>query len=76
MSDLPHIHHKWYPVYYKGLNETHPKEALACARRLKVAGYPEHAKACLVRFKKVEVAKEEKAVENDRLLTDEELANV
>jgi uncharacterized protein YdaT len=76
MSDLPHIHHKWYPTYYKGLTETHPHEALECARRLKRAGYSEHAKAVLVRFKKAEVAREEKALENDRLLTDEELANV
>jgi hypothetical protein len=61
MEDLPHIHHKWYPVYYKGMTETHPAEALTCARRLKRAGYPEHAKACLTRFRKGVVAHAEKA---------------
>lgn len=74
MSDLPHIHHKWYPTFYKGLSETHPREAVECARRLKRAGYPEHAKAVVARFVKKDVAKEEKALENDRLLTEEEKA--
>ena len=72
MSDLPHIHHKWYPTFYKGLSETHPREAVECARRLKRAGYPEHAKAVVARFRKADVVKEEKAVENVRLLTEEE----
>ena len=52
-GELPHIHHKWYPTYWKGMSEKDPREALECARRLKAAGYPEHAKAVCFRFRKV-----------------------
>lgn len=55
-GELPHIHHKYYATYYKGMSEEDPREALECARRLKIAGYPEHAKAVCYRFRKVKVA--------------------
>lgn len=65
MSNLPWIHHRWYPTFYKGMGETHPAEALACARRLARAGFKEHAKEVMARFTKKQVVTAEKAVEND-----------
>lgn len=51
--DCGYIKGKDYPIYYKGLCETDPREALECARRLKALGYYEHAKHVVERYRKV-----------------------
>ncbi len=75
MSELRTLPGKHYPIYYKGLSETHPKEALICAMRLAGLGYREHAKAVMARFTKKEVTAAEKVVNepNDTLKPGEKI---